>query len=126
MRLILRDSLLFVTVTLQYRGVSTKVTDVLLDTGSASTIFATDALAPLGLRPEPRDVLRRIRGVGGAEHVFSRVIDRIAIGERGLAPFEIEVGGMDYGFEMNGILGLDFRQPAGAILDLHDRTIRFP
>ena len=32
--------------------------------------------------------------------------------------FSIEVGVMDYGFEVNGILGMDFMKGVGAIIDL--------
>ncbi|GAB4398787.1 MAG: hypothetical protein OHK0052_21980 [Anaerolineales bacterium] len=39
--------------------------------------------------------------------------------------FEIEVGGMDYGFDMNGILGMDFLLGIGAILDLSQLQITF-
>ena len=37
----------------------------------------------------------------------------------------IEVGGMDYGFEMHGILGMDFLTRAGAIINLREMTIAF-
>jgi hypothetical protein len=39
--------------------------------------------------------------------------------------FEIEVGGMDYGFEINGILGMDFLLRAGAILNLRELSLEF-
>lgn len=29
--------------------------------------------------------------------------------------FEVEIGGMDYGFEIGGILGMDFLRKAGAV-----------
>jgi len=37
----------------------------------------------------------------------------------------IEVGGMDYGFEMHGILGMDFLTQAGAMINLREMTIAF-
>jgi len=49
------------------------------------------------------DVLYTIRGVGGTEAVFSRRIDRLQLGDREVVDFEVEIGGMDYGFEINGI-----------------------
>ena len=50
----------------------------------------------------------RIRGVGGAEFVFTKRIDRLAIGELDSHNFESEVGAMDYGFPIDGIIGMDF------------------
>lgn len=32
--------------------------------------------------------------------------------------FKIEVGVMDYGFEINGILGMDFMKVVGAVINL--------
>jgi hypothetical protein len=33
---------------------------------------------------------------------------------------------MDYGFEIQGILGMDFLLQAGAIIDLGELNLRFP
>lgn len=35
-----------------------------------------------------------------------------------MTDFTIEVGVMDYGFDINGILGMDFLIETGAIIDL--------
>ena len=72
----------------------------------------------MGLKLEPADVIHRIRGVGGAEFVFTKRVDRLAIGELEADDFEIEVGAMQYGFDINGIIGMDFLRRVGAIIDL--------
>ena len=64
-------------------------------------------------------------GIDGSEAVFSRQVDYLQVGERSLVDFEIEVGGMDYGFEINGILGMDFLTHAGAVTDLRKMEIEF-
>lgn len=125
MRLILLDRLPFVTITIAYEGATTDVSNVLVDTGSASTIVSADAVAAIGIVPLPDDPLYRIRGVGGREAVFSRRLGYIQLGERRLLDFEIEVGGMDYGFEVNGILGMDFLMAAGSVINLRDMEISF-
>jgi len=119
MQLTLKDDLPFVTVRGMYRARQMEITDVLIDTGSASTILAADAVAQLGIVPELDDILHVVRGVGGSEVVFSRKIDRLEVGGHGLEHFEVEVGGMDYGFEINGILGMDFLIRTRAIIDLN-------
>lgn len=123
MQLFLRDSLPFVSVTVEYQGRSAVLPEVLIDTGSARTILAADVVARIGITPVSEDVLYSIRGVGGSEVVFSRVVDSIRVGERQLQSFEIEVGAMDYGFSIVGILGMDFLRRAGAILDLSSLTM---
>ena len=38
--------------------------------------------------------------------------------------FMVDVGAMDYGFEIDGIVGMDFLLAVGAIVDLATLTIR--
>ncbi len=124
MRLVLRDELPFVTATVIYGRARVEVANVLVDTGSASTLINADVLATVGVLPQPGDRLRTLRGVGGREVVFARKIDRLEVGTAAINDFEIEVGGMDYGFSINGILGMDFLRSAGAILNLKEMTLR--
>lgn len=126
MQLALKDDLPFVTVHAQYNGASIEIPDVLVDTGSASTVIAADRVAPIGLVPQPNDTLRTLQGIGGTEVVFTRQVERLTVGEQGVDVFEIEVGGLDYGFAINGILGMDFLTRTAAILDLGTFELRFP
>ncbi len=124
MRLTSRHDLVFVTATLTYRGATVAIPDVLVDTGAASTVIDADHAANAGIFLEPTDRLRRLRGVGGHEHVFVRNVDRFAIGGHGLEMFELEFGELDYEFQFGGgILGMDFLRAARAVLDLGALTI---
>jgi hypothetical protein len=125
MPLTLRDNLPFTTITVTYQGTSMDIPQVLVDTGSAATLLAADTVVAIGIVPLPQDVLHTLRGVGGTEVVFTRRLDALQVGERQLTNFDIEVGGMDYGFEMHGILGMDFLTRAGAIINLREMTITF-
>jgi predicted aspartyl protease len=125
MQLTLIDDLPFMTIKIAYQNVEIEVTNMLVDTGSASTILAADVVAQIGLVPEPADLLHTIRGVGGIEVVFTRQIDFLELGPQRLAQFELEVGGMDYGFDINGILGMDALTQAGAMINLRDLRIDF-
>lgn len=125
MRLELEGNLPFVTIRVGYRGAEVMIRKVLVDTGSAGTLLSVDSVASIGLFPLPEDSLHTIRGIGGSEVVFSRRVDYLAVGDRALDGFEVEIGGMDYRFEINGILGMDFLTRAAAVLDLSDLTIDF-
>ncbi len=125
MQLSLKDNLPFTTVTIVSQGKAIEISDVLIDTGSGSTIFAADVVASVGIAPSADDVLYTIRGVGGAEVVFTRQLESLFVGDKNLPGFEIEIGGMDYGFEINGILGMDFLLRAGTLINLHDMKIEF-
>ena len=125
MQLTLQDDLPFVRVTLAYRGKTVNVDQVLLDTGSASSIFAARVVAPIDILPEMTDTVYTVRGIGGTEAVFTRQIEGVSIEARTIHDFEIEVGGMNYGFDIDGILGMDFLTRAGAIINLHNLTLEF-
>lgn len=125
MRLTLKHDLPFVTVSIAYQGDSLEISDVLIDTGSGGTVFATDFVRAIHITPDPEDVLHSVRGVGGSEAVFTRQVDYVSVGGRTIPDFEIEVGGMDYGFEINGILGMDFLMGVGAIINLGEMRISF-
>lgn len=123
MQLTLVDDLPFATRTLTHEGATLAITNVLIDTGSATTILAADQVALIGLVPAPDDMLYTIRGVGGTEVVFTRRVEALQLGGYSLPDFEIEVGGMDCGFAINGIVGMDFLTRAKAVIDLGQLTI---
>jgi predicted aspartyl protease len=118
MKIRLRDGLPYVTVTLFYDGKQIDLEDVLLDTGSAGTVLSADRVSSVGLQYETDDTVHRIRGVGGAEFVFSKRVDRLVLGELEVRDFEVEVGAMDYGFAIDGIVGMDWLTQVGAVIDL--------
>lgn len=125
MKLLFKHNLPFVTATVAYHGAKILVPDVLVDTGSAITIFSTDIVTLTHIAPEHTDILHRIRGVGGADVVFMRTVDYIQVGTSRIMNFQIDIGGMDYGFDINGILGMDFLTNAGAIINLKEMSLTF-
>ena len=125
MRLQLRDNLPFVSITVNHQGKKVKINNVLVDTGSGGTILAADVLSKIGIVPQSDDTLHTIFGIGGSEVVFTRKIDGLKTGDFTIKQFEIEIGGMDYGFNIQGILGMDFLISAGAKIDLAKLEIEF-
>jgi hypothetical protein len=125
MRLRLKNDLPFVDLQVGYGEASLTIPEVLIDTGSASTILAADWVERVGIVPQPEDRLYLIRGIGGNEVVFSRRVAYLQVGQYQLPHFEVEVGGMDYGFEINGIMGMDFLVQSKARLDLGALIIEF-
>ncbi|HID50950.1 MAG TPA: hypothetical protein EYP41_02790 [Anaerolineae bacterium] len=71
MQLLLQNNLPFITITLGYQQKTITIDNVLVDTGSASTILATEIVAGVQLVPMPNDKLHIIRGVGGRETVLA-------------------------------------------------------
>ncbi len=149
MKLESKYNLPFTSATLRHEGKSIDLHPVLVDTGSSSTVLLADVVEAVGISPRPDDILNKLRGIGGTEVVYTRVVDCVSVGEASLPEFEIEVGGMDYGFEIQGILGMDYGfeiqgilgmdygfeiqgilgmdylRRTGAVLDLCEMTLEF-
>lgn len=112
------DDLPFVRAKIDYRDRQIHLDRVLLDTGSGGSVFSADRLFDVGVRFERGDPVHRIRGVGGTEFVFAKRMDTISLGGLRVEGFDIEVGALEYGFEFEGILGMNFLLQIGADLDL--------
>lgn len=98
MNIRLEGRLPFVTVSLGNGSKTIVLDQVLLDSGSAATMFSVDEVAKLGILPEPTDPIRRVVGVGGSEFVVAKRIERLVLGEIEIQDFPIQIGAMDYGF----------------------------
>lgn len=57
--------------------------------------------------------------------IFARHVECLQVGTKSVQHFEVEIGGMDYGFALNGILGMDFLLQTGAVIDLNTLTLNF-
>lgn len=114
----------FIEATVEFRGESIKLENVLVDTGSAGTIFNVNKLETIGVKPEANDVTQTIQGVGGLEFVYTKNIDQIIINDDiAIQNFLVELGSMDYGLEIDGIIGYDFMKRLGLIIDLQQLSI---
>ncbi|GGG15416.1 hypothetical protein GCM10010912_69830 [Paenibacillus albidus] len=107
----------FISMTVVFRGRELKLEKVLLDTGSASTLLNADIVQEIGMVPEGNDIVDMIRGVGGVEYVYTKHLDSIIVDEAILNDFQVEIGNMDYGMEIDGILGFNFLKHAEAVID---------
>ncbi|MEX2460041.1 MAG: retropepsin-like aspartic protease [Paenibacillaceae bacterium] len=117
MKLNLRFGLPFVSVELIFRGKSMSLDKVLLDTGSASTIFNANRLDTIGVMPEGDAVVDAIRGVGGLEYVYTKQLNQLQLDQSFLVNFQVEIGNMDYGIDLDGIIGFDFITAAELVID---------
>ncbi len=124
MKITIKGGLPYVTAEITYRGRRIPIENVLVDTGSGGSVFQADRLLDEALDIEPTDRIREIRGVGGSEFVVSKRVDRLRLGDFRIEDFEIEVGAMNYGFEIEGIVGMDFLLQVGAIVDLDRLVVR--
>ncbi len=98
---------------------------VLIDTGSATTLFSMRKLLEIGLTYELEDMISLVRGVGGSKTVFEKTLQEIQVGSLVVSNFKVQVGDMDYGIDLHGILGLDFLLQTKANIDLDSLALTF-
>jgi hypothetical protein len=114
----------FTSVTLHIKRQTLIFNNVLVDTGSGASTFKTDYLEQAGIGFELTDVIRTMRGIGGVERVIEKQVDALEVGTLKISPFTIQMGAMDYGIPMDGILGADFLLQTGAVLDFDALKIK--
>lgn len=114
----------FVSMTVVFRGRELKLEKVLLDTGSSSTLLNADIVQEIGMVPEGNDIVDIIRGVGGVEYVYTKYLELIIVDEAILKDFQVGIGNMDYGMEIDGILGFNFLKHAGAVIDTGEMHLK--
>lgn len=115
----------FTAISLVNKESILKIERVLVDTGSATTIISADFLERFGIVPDHSDAIHRMSGIGGYEYVVQKRIDGLQLGSTLIENVDIQLGDMDYGFEINGILGFDVLSKMGAIINLASLTIFF-
>lgn len=124
MDLRLSHGLPVISVTVEHQGSALQHDNVLVDTGSAGTVLKASTMARLGITRRPDDPIFTIRGVGGTEEVIIRTLDCVSIGDMSVDGFPFEIGAMDYGFPIDGILGMDFLTQVRAVIDLGAMELR--
>jgi hypothetical protein len=123
-KIFFRDGIPFTNVTLVFNGIILVLDHVLVDTGSGACVFKTDTLARMGILPNQEDVIQTMGGIGGVEYVVEKQIDSLQVGTLIASPITIQMGAMDYGIPMDGILGADFLLQTGAVIDFDGLEIR--
>lgn len=67
--------------------------------------------------------IEAISGIGGSEFVYKKYVGSISMDDLILYNFKVEIGIMDYGFEINGVIGMDSLRSVGAVIDLDKMVV---
>jgi predicted aspartyl protease len=123
MRITVASGLAFVSSVLIYRDNRISLNKMLIDSGSTKTVFKSDSVRSIGLEGQESDRIVQVRGVGGIEYVVKTSVDEIQVGELVVKNFDVQLGALDYGIEIDGIIGLDFLLSTGAVMNFKTMTI---
>jgi predicted aspartyl protease len=116
----IENDLLLTDIEIKFKGKTLHLQRVLVDTGSGSTVISTDLAETIGIVAEEEDMIYRIIGVGGSEFVYSKTVDLVKMGEMQIADFAMEIGAMNYGFDLDGMIGLDLLRQLKAIINIDE------
>lgn len=126
-QLTLQSGLPFLSeIAVTYRGQSVTIPNILVDTGSGGTLVETDWLIPVGiLEEDPLDRWVRVVGIGGAESLREKQVT-ITVGSTTVTDAAIQIGALDYGYGINGIIGFNLLMALGAVLDCSTLILTIP
>ncbi len=113
-------NLLQASMTICYRGRSLTIDNLIIDTGAAHSLLASDVVSEIGIKFENGDKLLRSFGIGGDEFSFQKRVDHIQLGELIIEDFSIDFGVFHEDINyINGLIGLDILKGGNMIIDLH-------
>lgn len=115
-----KNSLLFCELDININGQLLHLNNVLIDTGSATTLINSDYVSLDG-----SEEFINIYGVGGYEAVLNKHFNTIIINDISINDTIIFVGELDYGIDIDMLLGLDLLQKLNANLNIKDMTLSF-
>jgi predicted aspartyl protease len=119
MKIKYRDGLLFTSLEIVYRGKSTRIDNIVVDTGASQSLISQDCVEEIGVRVSGDDEVVTSYGIGGKEHAFIKKVDRVTIDNYSLENFPLDFTVLEYE-DINGLLGLDILTEAGFIIDLKE------
>lgn len=113
----------FAEIELINDGKRVKLSKVLIDTGSGTTIISTETAIELGLDQQPDDEINLVSGIGGTESVYEKHVSKIILDSVLINDFKVDVGAMLYSFGFDAIIGSDLLKKAKAIIDFDQMTL---
>jgi uncharacterized protein (UPF0261 family) len=127
MNIRIENGLPIVSVEIKHGEKAVLLTDVLLDTGCATTIFDTDTLAQIGIELDIINVrTKRMYGVGGnSELCYEQIVNNVTIDGKELVLFLLQLGMTKEIYGFDGILGVDFMERTGMIIDFKNLLINY-
>lgn len=114
----LEHGLLYTSVKVFYKGRVKNINKVVIDTGASHSIISTDAVEELGLDIEDTDEIIVSVGIGGKQFSIIKQVDGVEFNGFRIDNCKIDIGEINFGGAINGLLGLDLLMKAEVILDL--------
>lgn len=115
-----QDRLLFCSICIKIDGQVLNLDNVLIDTGSATTLINADYITLDGT-----EQIRNAQGVGGYERILKKNISTIEINDVTINNIALSIGDMDYGIDIDLLIGLDVLKALNADINIKDMILTF-
>lgn len=115
----LKHSLLFCNLDIDIDDNTLHFDNVLIDTGSATTLINSDYILLDG-----SEKFINVYGVGGYEAVLNKYFDCISINNNSIHNIVLSVGELDYGMDIDMLVGLDLLKKLNANINIKDIDFR--
>ena len=119
-KLKLKHSLLFCELEITINNQILHLNNVLIDTGLATTLINSDYILLDG-----SEKFINVYGVGGYEAVLNKYFDCISINNNSIHNIVLSVGELDYGMDIDMLVGLDLLKKLNANINIKDMTMSF-
>lgn len=120
----MREELPFICCKVEHQAKTVEL-EALVDTGSAGTMLSSEVADKLGIDFTTGKEAYIVYGVGGGDSVYTHDISRLVIGNVAAVNFLAEIGDMNYGLQMDAIVGVDVLQATGAVLRMRSLLLEF-
>jgi len=119
MKIKMINGLPIVSIQIAYQNNTVSLENVLLDTGCAVSVFDTDVVEKVGLLIDRNSgTAVRMYGIGGQSQLcYQHNITEISINDIILDHFTLQLGMTKVPYGFDAILGVDFCEKVGLILD---------
>ena len=124
MKLESRGGLLLVGLTIEFRGHTMMVDDLVVDTGAVQSLISIDAVDGLDIAPEPEDECVFMRGIGGRELSLRKRVNAIRCDTYHAADVLLDFGQLAAHEGINGLIGLDILESGRFVIDLNAMQLR--
>lgn len=113
-----QNYLLFCSLDLKINSQNLHLENVLIDTGSATTLINADYILLDG-----NEKIKNAQGIGGYERILVKNFETLRINDIILENVSLSIGDMDYGIDMDLLIGLDMLKILNANINIKNMTL---
>ena len=113
-----QNYLLFCSLDLKINNQNLHFENVLIDTGSATTLINADYILLDG-----NEKIKNAQGIGGYEKILVKNFETLKLNDIALKNICLSIGDMDYGIDIDLLIGLDILKILNANINVKNMTL---